>query len=393
MARSARASFPGRPTKLAAKQGLALVEDEALLAENAGLSEWPVVLMGAFDESFLEVPPEVLATSMKAHQKCFSLRRGEELANRFIMVANLEAADGGKAIVAGNERVIRARLADAKFFFDHDRKVMLEDRVPKLREIVFHDKLGTQYERVQRVRLLAREVAPLVGADPDLAERAAILAKADLTSDMVGEFPELQGVMGRYYALDQEENPVVADAIAAHYKPLGPSDQVPPDPVAIAVALADKLDTLVGFWAIDEKPTGSKDPYALRRAALGVIRIILERQLSSEALVDCRALLRQLPRGVEVEPQVSRHQEELVRRRKKSSRNSHHLGGNGERRRLGVYRLGYRRGRRSELAPQQRGDRGDKDREAEGCDRWPHAVLRRQAQGAFARPGRAARSD
>jgi len=266
--------------KLAAKQGLALVGDEALLAENAGLSEWPVVLMGAFDESFLEVPPEVLATSMKAHQKCFSLRRGEELANRFIMVANLEAADGGKAIVAGNERVIRARLADAKFFFDHDRKVMLEDRVPKLREIVFHDKLGTQYERVQRVRLLAREVAPLVGADPDLAERAAILAKADLTSDMVGEFPELQGVMGRYYALDQEENPVVADAIAAHYKPLGPSDQVPPDPVAIAVALADKLDTLVGFWAIDEKPTGSKDPYALRRAALGVIRIILERQLS-----------------------------------------------------------------------------------------------------------------
>ena len=261
---------------LAAKEGLTLVEDEALLAENAGLTEWPVVLMGKFDESFLDVPPEVLATSMKAHQKCFSLRRGNDLANRFIMVANLEAKDGGAAIAAGNERVIRARLSDAKFFFDHDRKVMLEDRVPKLREIVFHDKLGTQYDRVQRVRMLARDIAALVGADPDLAERAAILAKADLLTGMVGEFPELQGVMGRYYALDQEENEVVADAIALHYKPVGPSDQVPREPVAIAVALADKLDMLVGFWAIDEKPTGSKDPYALRRAALGVIRILLE---------------------------------------------------------------------------------------------------------------------
>ena len=264
---------------LAAKERLELVEDEALLAENAGLTEWPVVLMGAFDESFLEVPPEVLATSMKAHQKCFSLTRGKDLANRFIMVANLKAEDGGKAIVAGNERVIRARLADAKFFFDHDRKVMLEDRVPKLKEIIFHDRLGTQYERVQRTRLLAREIALMVGADADLAERAAILAKADLVSDMVGEFPELQGVMGRYYALDQEEDPVVADAIAAHYKPAGPSDQVPRDPVAIAVALADKLDMLVGFWAIDEKPTGSKDPYALRRAALGAIRVILSNSL------------------------------------------------------------------------------------------------------------------
>ena len=193
--------------KLAAKQELVLVEDMALLAENAGLTEWPVALMGSFDESFLEVPGEVLATSMKAHQKCFSLRRGEHLANRFILVANLEAKDRGKAIVAGNERVIAARLSDAKFFFDHDRKVMLEERVPKLREIVFHEKLGTQYERVQRVRVLAREIAKLVRADPDLAERAAILAKADLTSDMVGEFPELQGVMGRYYALDQEEDP------------------------------------------------------------------------------------------------------------------------------------------------------------------------------------------
>jgi glycyl-tRNA synthetase beta chain len=302
---------------LAKRHGLALVEDEGLLAENAGLTEWPVALMGSFDEKFLSVPPEVLATSMKAHQKCFSLRseipsperggsdrskrsgegssvktptrpaspadlpiaEGGKLANRFILVANLRPEDRGNAIVAGNERVIAARLSDAKFFFDQDRKVLLPDRVPKLKEIVFHEKLGTQYERVQRVWHLAREIAPLVGADPDLAERAAILAKADLTSGMVGEFPELQGVMGRYYALDQQENPSVANAIAAHYKPIGPSDDVPREPVAIAVALADKLDTLVGFWAIDEKPTGSKDPYALRRAALGVIRIILENGL------------------------------------------------------------------------------------------------------------------
>jgi glycyl-tRNA synthetase beta chain len=261
---------------LAKKEKLALVEDEALLAENAGLTEWPVVLMGSFDEAFLSVPPEVLATSMKAHQKCFSLRKGDKLDNRFILVANLEAKDGGKAIVAGSERVIAARLADAKFFFDQDRKVMLPDRVPKLKEITFHEKLGSQYDRIQRVRLLARELAPLVGADPDLAERAAILSKADLVSLMVGEFPELQGVMGRYYALDEQENVSVADAIAAHYKPLGPSDEVPREPVAIAVALADKLDMLVGFWAIDERPTGSKDPYALRRAALGVIRTLLE---------------------------------------------------------------------------------------------------------------------
>ncbi|HKA99636.1 MAG TPA: glycine--tRNA ligase subunit beta [Methyloceanibacter sp.] len=261
---------------LAKKEKLALVEDDGLLQENVGLTEWPVPLIGAFDEEFLAVPPEVLATSMKAHQKCFSLRKGEKLASRFIMVANLKAKDGGEAIVAGNERVIRARLADAKFFFDQDRKTLLPDRVPKLKEITFHKKLGSQYQRVQRVWKLARELAPRVGADPDLAERAAILAKADLVSFMVGEFPELQGVMGRYYALDQEENPAVANAIAAHYKPLGPSDEVPREPVAIAVALADKLDALMGFWAIDEKPTGSKDPYALRRAALGVIRIALE---------------------------------------------------------------------------------------------------------------------
>jgi glycyl-tRNA synthetase beta chain len=265
---------------VAAKGGLTLVEDEALLAENAGLTEWPVVLMGSFDESFLSVPPEVLATSMKTHQKCFSLRKKDgSLANRFILVANLKAKDGGKAIVAGTERVIAARLADAKFFFEQDRKVSLEDRVAKLKEIVFHEKLGTQYDRIQRLRALAREIAPLVGATADDAERAAMLAKADLLSGMVGEFPELQGVMGRYYALDQKEDPSVADAIAAHYKPLGPSDDVPREPVSIALALADKLDMLVGFWAIDEKPTGSKDPYALRRAALGVIRVVLENNI------------------------------------------------------------------------------------------------------------------
>jgi len=265
--------------KAAEKEGLTLVEDEALLAENAGLTEWPVPLIGAFDEDFLSVPPEVLATSMKAHQKCFSLKKGDALADRFMLVANLRAEDRGRAITQGNERVIAARLADAKFFYDQDRKGSLEDWVPKLKEITFHEKLGSQYERVQRIFHLAREIAPLVGADPDLAERAAILAKSDLVSDMVGEFPELQGVMGRYYALDQKENPAVADAIAAHYKPVGPTDDVPREPIAIAVALADKLDTLVGFWAIDEKPTGSKDPYALRRAALGVIRIILENAL------------------------------------------------------------------------------------------------------------------
>ena len=277
--------------KLADKQGLELIEDEALLAENAGLTEWPVVLMGAFDEDFLSVPPEVLATSMKAHQKCFSLKKGDTLADRFLLVANLKAADGGMAITAGNERVIAARLADAKFFFDQDRKVSLEDRVVRLKDITFHEKLGTQYDRVQRIFRLARELAPLVGADPDDAERAAIIAKADLVTDMVGEFPELQGIMGRYYAIDQEERPVVADAIAAHYKPVGPTDDVPRDPVAIAVALADKLDTLVGFWAIDEKPTGSKDPYALRRAALGVIRIVLENELKIQLLPLLRRLM------------------------------------------------------------------------------------------------------
>jgi glycyl-tRNA synthetase beta chain len=271
---------------LAFAQGLELVEHEGLLEEVAGLVEWPVVLMGSFDEAFLTIPPEVIRATIRANQKCFVLRRpatsGEgavQLANRFLLTANLIAKDGGAAIVAGNERVVRARLSDAKFFWETDQKVKLEDRLERLKSIVFHEKLGTQFERVERIATLARELAPMVGADPDLADRAARLAKADLVTEMVGEFPELQGLMGRYYATLQGENPSVAAAIEEHYKPLGPSDRVPADPVSVAVALADKLDTLVGFWAIDEKPTGSKDPYALRRAALGVIRLVLENQL------------------------------------------------------------------------------------------------------------------
>jgi glycyl-tRNA synthetase beta chain len=266
---------------LAFAQGLELVEDEGLLEEVAGLVEWPVVLMGSFDEAFLSIPPEVIRTTIRANQKCFVLRDPNtgKLANRFLLTSNLVARDGGRTIVGGNERVVRARLSDAKFFWETDQKVKLEDRLEKLRSIVFHEKLGTQYERVERIAALAKELAPVVGADAALAERAARLAKADLVTEMVGEFPELQGLMGRYYATLQGENLGVAAAIEEHYKPLGPSDRVPTDPVSVAVALADKIDTLVGFWAIDEKPTGSKDPYALRRAALGVIRLVLENNL------------------------------------------------------------------------------------------------------------------
>jgi glycyl-tRNA synthetase beta chain len=237
--------------------------------------------MGSFDREFLAIPPEVIRATIRNNQKCFVLRDPDSarLANKFILVANTIAADGGRAIVAGNERVIRARLADAKFFWDSDLKIRLEDRLPKLKQIVFHEKLGTQYERVERVARLARELAPLVKADPTKAERAAWLAKADLVTEMVGEFPELQGLMGKYYAQAQGEDEAVAHAIEDHYKPLGPNDLVPADPVSVAVALADKLDTLVKFWAIGEKPTGSKDPYALRRAALGIIRIVLENGL------------------------------------------------------------------------------------------------------------------
>ncbi len=266
---------------LALAQGLELVEDEALLNEVAGLVEWPVVLTGEFDAAFLELPKEVIRTTIRSNQKCFVLKEqaGERLSNCFVLVANIEAKDGGAAIATGNARVVQARLSDAKFFFETDLKIKLEDRLAKLDQIVFHEKLGTQGERVRRLERLAREIAPHVGADGDLAARAARLAKADLTSEMVGEFPELQGVMGRYYALAQGEDASVAEAIADHYKPQGPSDRVPCAPVAISVALADKLDLLTGFFAIGEKPTGSKDPYALRRAALGIIAIILENKL------------------------------------------------------------------------------------------------------------------
>lgn len=285
---------------LAFAAGLELVEDEGLLEEVAGLVEWPVVLLGDFEERFLEIPGEAIRATIRANQKCFVLRDPAtgELANRFIPVSNLMASDGGLAITAGNGRVVRARLSDAAYFWQTDRGPLpdldtlkesaeklgldlakpLDQRMAKLDKlgVVFHAKLGTQGERVQRIAALARELAPIVGADPDLAERAAKLAKADLPTEMVGEFPELQGLMGRKYAELQGENASVAAAVEEHYKPLGPSDRVPADPVSVAVALADKLDTLVGFWAIDEKPTGSKDPYALRRAALGVIRLVVE---------------------------------------------------------------------------------------------------------------------
>jgi glycyl-tRNA synthetase beta chain len=272
---------------LAMAQGLELVEDAGLLEEVGGLVEWPVALMGSFDEAFLSIPPEVIRATIRVNQKCFVLKRHDgALSNRFILVANIEASDHGKTIIGGNQRVIAARLSDAKFFYETDLKTKLEDRLPKLDKIVFHEKLGTQGERVQRIAALAKELAPLVGADAGMAERAANLVKADLVTEMVGEFPELQGLMGRYYATAQGEYVSVAAACEEHYKPQGPSDRVPSDPVSIAVALADKIDTLVGFWAIDEKPTGSKDPYALRRAALGVIRLILENGLRLKLVSD-----------------------------------------------------------------------------------------------------------
>jgi glycyl-tRNA synthetase beta chain len=266
---------------LAFAQGFELVEDEGLLAEVAGLVEWPVTLMGSFDKAFLAIPDEVIRATIRNNQKCFVLRDPQtaKLVNKFILVANEEAVDGGKAIVAGNERVIRARLSDAKFFYDTDLKTRLEDRLPKFKDIVFHEKLGTQAERIARIVALAGKLAPLVGADVAKTERAAQLCKADLLTDVVGEFPELQGLMGRYYAEAQGEDEAVAHACEDHYKPKGPDDLVPSDPVSIAVALADKIDTLSGFWKIDEKPTGSKDPYALRRAALGIIRIVLDNSL------------------------------------------------------------------------------------------------------------------
>ena len=294
---------------LAFAQGLEVVEDDGLLEEVAGLVEWPIVLMGSFEERFLDIPPEVIRATIRANQKCFVLQkpsfdtmpsapaqdevntpslmvsrreaasRTTHLANKFLLTSNMIAKDDGATIVSGNERVVRARLSDAKFFWETDLKVKLEDRLEKLRSITFHAKLGTQYERVERLVALAKELAPIVKADVTQAARAALLCKADLVSEMVGEFPEVQGLMGRYYATRQGEDASVAAALEEHYKPQGPSDVVPKDAVSIAVALADKLDTLVGFWSIDEKPTGSKDPYALRRAALGVVRLILENEI------------------------------------------------------------------------------------------------------------------
>ncbi len=266
---------------LAEAAGLTPRLDDGLFDEVAGLVEWPVVLIGRFDEQFLVVPPEVLIAAMRGHQKYFSLLDANgKLAPHFIVIANMESPDGGAAIVAGNERVLRARLSDAKFFWDQDRRQSLASRTPKLQSIVFHAKIGTLDEKVDRMQALASDLAAAIpGADRDRVRSAARLAKADLTTGMVGELPELQGIMGRYYALEDGENEAVAQAIAEHYSPVGPGDACPTAPVSVAVALADKIDTLVSFWVIDEKPTGSKDPFALRRTALGVIRLICENNL------------------------------------------------------------------------------------------------------------------
>ncbi|SJM68690.1 Glycyl-tRNA synthetase beta chain [Brevundimonas diminuta 3F5N] len=261
-----------------AAKGLALVDDDGLLDEVSGLAEWPTPILGDMDPQFLALPPEVVQLSMKVHQKYFAVREpGKEgLAPHFVVVANVEATDGGAALAAGNAKVLSARLSDAEFFWTEDQKVGFDAWNAKLKDVTFHAKLGTLSERVDRIAALAREIAPLVGADPAQAEQAARLSKADLASGMVGEFPELQGIMGGYYARLAGQPDAVADAIRDHYKPQGPGDTVPTAPVTVAVAMAEKLDTLVGFFTIDEKPTGSKDPYALRRAALGVIRLVLE---------------------------------------------------------------------------------------------------------------------
>ncbi len=279
-----RAIIAEQAAALTAEAGVKLKEDSALLDEVSGLVEWPQVLMGRIDAGFMDLPAEVLSTSMRSHQKYFSTENADgSLADRFLLAANMDAPAGSaraETIIAGNERVLRARLADARFFWDQDRQQPLSARVPSLKDIVFHAKLGSVAEKVSRLESLAAEISNYVpGADRDEARSAARLAKADLVTGMVGEFPELQGVMGRYYALNDGETPAVAEAIAEHYQPLGPNDACPSAPVSVCVALADKIDTLVGFWMIDEKPTGSKDPYALRRAALGVIRLIVENTL------------------------------------------------------------------------------------------------------------------
>ena len=286
-------------TNMAFAAGLEVVEDRGLLAEVAGLVEWPSVLMGQIGEEFMGLPPEVLQTSMKEHQKFFSVRNPKTgRIERFVTVANIEAADGGAAILRGNQKVLRARLSDARFFWENDLRVAkggMGEWAEGLRSVTFHNKLGSQAERIDRIAALAREIAPLVGADADVAADAARVAKLDLRSSMVGEFPELQGVMGRYYALEAGMPAAVADACRDHYSPLGPSDAVPVEPVSVAVALADKIDTLTGFWAIDEKPTGSKDPFALRRAALGVIRLVLGNGVRVGLLAASETAARQHP--------------------------------------------------------------------------------------------------
>ena len=269
-------------TSQAFAQGLEIVDDKGLLAEVAGLVEWPVVLMGDIDETFLDLPPEVLQTSMKEHQKFFSVRNPKTgRIEKFVTVANTETEDNGRTILAGNQKVLFARLSDAKFFWENDLRIAKAETEPRMKpwldaleNVTFHNKLGSQKERIDRIATLAREIAPVVGADPELAEQAAKVAKADLSSEMIYEFPELQGLMGRYYAAAAGLPSEVAAAAEEHYSPLGPSDDVPTAPVSVAVALADKIDTLAAFWWIDEKPTGSKDPFALRRAGLGVIRLI-----------------------------------------------------------------------------------------------------------------------
>ncbi|MGL9619716.1 glycine--tRNA ligase subunit beta [Bradyrhizobium sp. U531] len=262
-------------------QGFELVEDQVLLDEVSGLVEWPVVMMGSFEAEYLAIPDEVIRATIRNNQKCFVVRDSKtgKLTNKFVLTANIEASDGGKTIVSGNERVIRPRLSDAKFFYETDLKTKLEDRLPKFEQIVFHEKLGTQAARIKRIERLAAEIAPLIGADVAKAKRAARLAKADLLTEVVGEFPEVQGLMGKYYALAQGEDAFVAAASEEHYKPQGPADSVPSHPISVAVGLADRLGMLVGFWIADEKPTGSKDPYALRRAALGVIRLIVSNNI------------------------------------------------------------------------------------------------------------------
>lgn len=295
-----RARIEAGLAEAAAKAGYKIKTDPGLLDEVTGLVEWPVVLAGQIDEVFMSVPPEALTTSMRSHQKYFAMEtEAGELAPAFAVVANIDSTDGGAQIVAGNERVLRARLADARFFWDQDRKTPLDDRLADLEKVVFHARLGSLADRVRRMRKLAGDLAGFVpGADAAKVDRAAALAKADLTTGMVGEFPELQGVMGRYYALEENLDAETADAIRDHYAPQGPGDACPTQPVAIAVALAEKLDTLAGFFAIDEKPTGSRDPYALRRAALGVIRLALENNLAlplRQAFVAAHAAYETLP--------------------------------------------------------------------------------------------------